>query len=55
MEYSCIVWDPVSKKNIKRIAKIQNTVLKFIFKLKGKVSFTVIRIYGKSSKTEKRP
>ena len=32
-----------SKRNIKRFEKIQNTVLRYIFKLKGQVSFTEIR------------
>ena len=43
LEYGCIVWDPFSKKNIKRFEKLQNTALRFIFKLKGQVSFTEIK------------
>ena len=43
LEHGCIVWDPFSNKNIKRFEKIQNTALRFIFKLKGQVSFTQIR------------
>ena len=37
------MWDPFSKKNIKRFEKLQNTALRFIFKLKGQVSFTEIK------------
>lgn len=43
LEYGCTVWDPFMKKDIKRFEKIQNTAVRFIFKLKGQVSFTEIR------------
>lgn len=43
LEYGSQVWDPFMKKDIGRIEKIQNRALRFIFKLKGPVSFKKLR------------
>ena len=43
LEYGCTVWDPFLKKDIKRFEKVQNAALRFIFKIKGQVSFTELR------------
>jgi hypothetical protein len=43
LEYGCQVWDPYLKKDIKKLEKIQNRGLRFIYRLKGQVSFSKIR------------
>ena len=43
LEYGCSAWDPYLVKDIKQIEKVQNKALRFIFRLRGQVSFTEIR------------
>jgi hypothetical protein len=43
VEYGCQAWDPYLKKDIKKLERIQNRALRFIFKIKGKVSFAKLR------------
>jgi len=38
-EYGCQVWDPVLKKDIKIIEKVQNKALHFIFSIRSQVSY----------------
>ena len=43
LEYGCEVWDPHQTKDIKKLKKMQNKALRFIFRIKGKVFFTKLR------------
>ena len=43
LEFGCQVWDPYLRKDVKQLEKVQNRALRFIFKLKGRVSFSQIR------------
>lgn len=43
LEYAAQVWDPHQKNQIKQIEKVQNKALRFIFKIKGQISFTNLR------------
>jgi hypothetical protein len=54
LEYGCQVWDPYLKKDIKRLEQVQNKALRFIFRIKGRVSFTQIRKDANVDSLEKR-
>ena len=43
MEYASQIWDPYLKKQVKQLEKVQNQALRFIFNIKGQVSFTQLR------------
>ena len=43
LEYGCQVWDPYLKSDINKLEKLQNRALRFIFRLRGQVSFTKLR------------
>jgi len=43
LEYGCQVWDPYLKKDIKKLEKIQNKALRFVFKIKHQISFSKLR------------
>ena len=43
LKYGYIVWNPFTKKDIKRFEKIRNVALRFIFRLRGWVSFIEIK------------
>ena len=43
LEYACQVWDPYLKKNIKKLEKIQNKSLKFIYRIKSHTSYSKLR------------
>ena len=43
LEYECPVWDPFLKKDIKILQKVQNEALRFIFSIKGPISFSQLR------------
>jgi len=55
LEYASQVWDPYLKKEVKRLERIQNKALRFVYRVKGKVSFTELRQdTGMSSLKERR-
>jgi hypothetical protein len=43
LEYGCPVWDPYLKKHVTLLERTQNIGLRFIFCLRGRVSFTELR------------
>ena len=43
LEYGCAAWDPYLSRDIKTLEQIQNRALRFIFRLRGRVSFTDLR------------
>ena len=43
LEYASQVWDPHLKRDIKRLEKFQNKCLKFIYRVKSRVSFSKLR------------
>ena len=43
LEYGCPVWDPCLAKDIKKLEKVQNKAMRFIFRLRGQVSFSKVR------------
>ena len=43
LEYGCPVWDPYLAKDIKKLEKVQNRGMRFIFRLRGQVSFSKVR------------
>ena len=43
LEYGCPVWDPCLTKDIKKLEKVQNRAMRFIFRLRGQVSFSKVR------------
>ena len=43
LEYASEIWDPYTKKYSKKLEKVQNQALRFIFKVKGRTSFTKLR------------
>lgn len=43
LEYGCPVWDPYFKKDIGSLQRVQNEALRFIFNIKGQISFTQLR------------
>ena len=40
LEYACQTWDPVSNTEVKKLEKIQNKCLRFIFNIRGAASFS---------------
>lgn len=43
LEFGSQIWDPYYKHHIKQLEKIQNKALRFIFNIKGQISFTKLR------------
>lgn len=43
LEFGCLVWDPYLKRDIKRMEKVQNSALRFIYRIRGQISFTELR------------
>ena len=43
LEYGCAVWDPYFKNDITVLERTQNLALRFIFGIRGRVSFTELR------------
>ena len=43
LEYACQTWDPVSKTEAKKLKKIQNKYLRFIFNIRRAASFSKLR------------
>jgi len=43
LEFASQVWDPYEKNKIKQLEKIQNQALRFIFNIRGHVSFSELR------------
>ena len=43
LEYGCAAWGPYLSRDIKTLEQIQNRTLQFIFRLRGRVSFTDLR------------
>ena len=54
LEYASQIWDPSEKKYAKKLEKIQNQALRFIFRIKGRVSFTELRANIKFDSLQKR-
>lgn len=42
LKYASQTWDPCLKKHIKKVEKIQNKALHFVFNITGAVSFTKV-------------
>jgi len=43
LEYACQVWDPYKKVNSKKLEKVQNKALRFIYRIRSRVSFSKLR------------
>ena len=43
LEYACQVWDPYQKNQVKQLEKVQNQALRFLFGIRGQVSFSELR------------
>ena len=43
LEYGCQSWDAVIKKEIKTLEKVQNKAVRFVYNIKGNVSFWKLR------------
>ena len=43
LEHACRTWDPASKTEVKKLKKIKNKCLRFIFNIRGAVSFSKLR------------
>lgn len=43
LEYGCPAWDPYLEKDIKQLEKLQNKAIRFVFRLRGQISFTEIK------------
>ena len=43
LEYASQIWDPYEKKYSKKLEKVQNQALRFIYQIKGRTSFSTLR------------
>lgn len=43
LEYASQIWDSYQNKHVKQLEKLQNKALRFIFNIKGQISFTKLR------------
>ena len=43
LEYACHVWDPHLKKDIKKLEKVQNKSLRFIYRIKSPISISKLK------------
>ena len=54
LEYACQVWDPHLKKDIKKLEKVQNKSLRFIYRIKSPISISKLKDDTNISTLKKR-